>query len=82
MQAINTKDNSSIPGYLKYRDRGFMHFPHPIFIPFLQEVDQVLKVVVNSKALNEHGDDLIKVYTEIQNTTIYVVYYFRWLTVC
>ena len=65
LQAINTKDKSSIPGYLKYRDRGFMYFPHPIFIPFLQEVDQVLKVVVNSKGLNEHGDDLIKVNTEI-----------------
>jgi len=72
LQAINMKDKSSIPGYLKYRDRSFMYFPHPICIPFLQEVDQVLKVVVNSKGLNEHGDDLIKVQTEIQNTTIYV----------
>ena len=35
LQAINTKD---IPGYLQYRDQGYMYFPHKIFIPlrFLQ----------------------------------------------
>ena len=26
LQAINTKDKSDIPGYLKYQDRGFMYF--------------------------------------------------------
>ena len=61
LQAINTKDKSSIPGYLKYRDRGYMYFPDPIFIPYLQEVDTVLKQLVNSKGLNEYGADLIKV---------------------
>ena len=63
LQAVNTKDKSCIPGYLKYRDRGYMYFPDPIFIPYLREVDTVLKQVVNSKGLDEHGTDLIKVLT-------------------
>ena len=63
LQAINTKDKSCIPGYLKYRDRGYMYFPDPLFVPYLREVDMVLKQVVNSKGLNEHGADLIKVNT-------------------
>ena len=61
LQAINTKDKSSIPGYLKYRDRGFMYFPDPSFISFIREIDTVLKQVINAKGLNEHGDELIKV---------------------
>ena len=32
LQAINTKDESDIPDYLKYRDRGFMYFPHIKFL--------------------------------------------------
>ena len=61
LQAINVKDKSCIPGYLQYRDRGFLYFPDPVFIPYLREVDVVLKEVVNSKGLNEYGDELIKV---------------------
>ena len=61
LQAINIKDKSCIPGYLKYRDRGFMYFPDPVLMPFLREVDSILKEKVNSKGLNEHGDELIKV---------------------
>lgn len=61
LQAINIKDKSCIPGYLQYRDRGFLYFPDPIFMPYLREVDAILKEVVNSKGLNEHGDELIKV---------------------
>ena len=61
LQAINIKDKSCIPGYLKYRDRGYMYFPDPVFIPYLREVDTILKQVVNSKGLNEHRADLIKV---------------------
>ena len=63
LQAINTKDKLCIPGYLKYRDRGYMYFPDPLFVPYLHEVDMVLKQVVNSKGLNEYGAHLIKVNT-------------------
>lgn len=35
LQAINTKDKSDIPDYLKYRDRGYMYFLHKVFFPFL-----------------------------------------------
>ena len=61
LQAMNVKDKSCIPGYLQYRDRGFMYFPDPVFILYLREVDSILKEVVNLKGLNEHGDELIKV---------------------
>lgn len=61
LQAINTKDKSDIPDYLQYRDRGFMYFPHKIFIPFLKKVDQNIKKVINSSSLDEHGDAIIKV---------------------
>ena len=61
LQAVNIKDKSCIPGYLKYRDRGYMYFPDPIFLPYIRKVDTVLKQVVNSKGLDEHGADLIKV---------------------
>ena len=61
LQAINSKDKSDIPDYLKYRDRGFMYFPHRCFIPFLKKVDKIVKKVTNMSGLNEHGDDLVKV---------------------
>ena len=61
LQAINTKDKSDIPDYLQYRDRGFMYFPHKVFIPFLKKVDQNIKKVINSSSLDEHGDAIIKV---------------------
>ena len=60
LQAVNIKDKSCIPGYLQYRDRGFLYFPDPVFLPYLHEIDTVLKKVVNLKGLNEHGDELIK----------------------
>ena len=55
LQAINTKDKLTIPEYLKYRDQGFMYFPHASFIPFLRAVDDCVKGVVNSDALEENG---------------------------
>ena len=78
LQAVNTKDKSCIPGYLKYRDRGYMYFPDPIFIPYLREVDTILKQVVNSKGLNEHGADLIKVLPCPCCTVMYTLLFYRW----
>ena len=43
LQAINTKDESDIPKYLQYQDRGFMYFPHKMFIPLLQKLDTDLR---------------------------------------
>jgi len=57
----NAKDKSIIPEYLKYLDRGFMYIPHASFIPFLRTVDDCVKGVVNSDALEENGSELIKV---------------------
>ena len=55
LQAINTKDKSDIPGYLQYRDRGFMYFPHKVFIPFLQKIDTKVKLLVNIESLMSMG---------------------------
>lgn len=62
LQAINNKDKSSIPAYLKFRDRGYMFFPHNSFLPFLRNVDTVVKTIVNDEGFTKHGDELIKVY--------------------
>ena len=50
-----------MPEYLKYRDRGYMYTPNSTFIPFLCEVDNCVKEVVNQKGFQEYNDDLIKV---------------------
>ena len=62
LQAINNKDKSSIPAYLKFRDRGYMYFPHNRFLPFLRNLDTLIKTVVNDEGFTQHGDELIKVY--------------------
>ena len=61
LQAINCKDKSTIPNYLKYRDLGFMYFPHPTFIPLLRNLDTTLKEVVNPSGMEKYGSSLIKV---------------------
>ena len=61
LQAIKTDDKSGIPDYLKYRDQGYMYFPHITFIPFLKTVDNAVKAVVYSNRLEENGSELIKV---------------------
>jgi len=48
LQAIRTEDKSAISDYLKYRDQGYMYFPHITFIPFLKTVDDTVKAEVNS----------------------------------
>lgn len=52
-----------MPEYRKYRDGGYMYSPHSTFIPFLRDVDDCIKKVVNQNGFQEHKDDLIKVYT-------------------
>ena len=62
LQAINTRDKSSMPSYLKYRDKGYMYSPDVSFIPFFRAVDECIKEVVNEKGLEQHGDKIIKVH--------------------
>ena len=61
LQAMNLKDKSCIPDYLKHRDQGYMYFPHHSLIPFLRNLDTVVKETVNEDGFCKHGDDLIKV---------------------
>ena len=61
LQAIVTKDKSKVPGYLKYPDRGNMYFSDVSFIPFIRQIDQLVKDVVNEKKMQEDGGEIIKV---------------------
>ena len=61
LHAINTKEKSKMPSYLKYRDRGHMYTPHPDFISFFRDVDNYVKDVVTTEGFQEHGDNLVKV---------------------
>ena len=61
LQAMKIKDKSCIPGYLQYRDKGYMYFPQSSLIPFFRNFDGVLKEVVNEDGFHKHGADLIKV---------------------
>jgi len=58
LQAINCKDKTNVPGYLRYWDRGFMYFPDKVFFLLLREVDTVVKAVVNFDGLKKEGDNL------------------------
>ena len=61
LHAVNTKDKTDMPIYLKYRDRGYMYSPHTDFVPFIREVDQCVKEIVNEKSFIEFGDTIVKV---------------------
>ena len=61
LQAINTKEKSSMPQYLQYRDNGYMYMPNTVFVPFFRAIDNCIKEVVNEHGFHEHGDDMIKV---------------------
>ena len=61
LQAMNLKDKTVIPDYLKYRDCGYIYFPDPAFLPFLRDIDVSLKEVVSIDGFHQEGDNLIKV---------------------
>ena len=50
-----------MPGCLQYRDRGYMYFPDPCFLPCIEKIDTLVKGIINSDGLKHEGDDLIKV---------------------
>ena len=68
LHAINTKEKSTLPLYIKYRDRGYMYTPHLEFIPFIRDVDECVKEMINEKQLLALGDQIVKVH--IQHTYI------------
>ena len=40
------EDKDHIPGYLKYRDEGYMYFPCVEQLPFLKAVDVAIKMAL------------------------------------
>ena len=67
LQAIKTNDKSEIPGYLKYRDQGYMYFPDASFIPLIRQIDHLVKEIVNKKKMGEDGGEIIKVCVQSRN---------------
>uniref|UniRef100_A0A1X7VVJ4 Uncharacterized protein n=1 Tax=Amphimedon queenslandica TaxID=400682 RepID=A0A1X7VVJ4_AMPQE len=61
LQAINTNEKSAMPVYFQYQDKGNMYVTHSDFIPFFQNVDDVVKSVISQNGLEEHGDEIVKV---------------------
>jgi len=66
LQAINMKDKTKLPQYLRYRDRGFMYFPDVAFIPFLRSLDEIVKEVINANTLL-NNDRIIEVNLVFSN---------------
>ena len=63
LQAINTKDKTSMPDYLKYRDEGHLYCPQSAFISFFRDIDKCVREVVNEVGLKEYRDDIVEVRT-------------------
>lgn len=57
-------DKTVIPASLQYRDRGFMYFPDPSFIPIIRSVDDKVRQYANDDRIKEHGENLVKVASE------------------
>ena len=54
------EDKSDVPGYLKYRDNGYMYFPCIELVPFLKAVDISTKENCNDTNFRKHGSELLK----------------------
>jgi len=63
LRAMKLKDKSCVPGYLQYRDKGFLYFPDHSLIPFLRNFDTTLKEVVNNDSFRNHGDNIVGLHT-------------------
>lgn len=70
LHSINTKEKSSMPSYLKFRDRGFMYTPHPSFIPFFRGVDDTVREIVNPTGFQEYTNELVKASYRICNQCV------------
>lgn len=63
IKAIQCQDKSTIPASLKYRDRGYMYFPEPSFIPFIKEIDTKVRQIANNDGIQQHGKNIVQVAT-------------------
>ena len=62
LKAMTMKDKTSLPIYLKYRDRGFMYFPDTSFLKFLQTINEAVRAVMTTNSLEK---DVVKVCTTV-----------------
>ena len=53
------EDKDHIPGYLKYRDEGYMYFPCVEQLPFLKAVDVAIKEEINNKTFSQQGSEVL-----------------------
>ena len=61
LKALQCTDKSLIPDSLRYRNRGHMYFPDPIFLPFLKAVDNIVHKFTNKQSFEKHGKALVEV---------------------
>jgi len=66
------EDKSDVPGYLKYRDNGFMYFPCIELIPFLKAIDVSTKDNCNDANFKNHGSELLKTLSDavVRNSSL------------
>ena len=63
LDCIRMTDKSSLPRSLKDRDEGGMYFPDREFLPYLKEVDTLVRENANEDMFQRYGQDLVTVTT-------------------
>ena len=64
LKAMQCYDKQHIPHYLQHRDKGFMYFPAPCFIPFIRNVDKCVLEFATESSLAQYGSKVVEVATE------------------
>ena len=62
LKAVTMKDKTSLPIYLKYRDRSFMYFPDQSVVTFIQGINEAVRSVASTNSLDQ---DVVKVQFQI-----------------
>lgn len=61
---MECKDKTVIPSSVQFRDRGFMYFPDPTFIPFIKAVDDKVREIANNDGIKKHSRSIIEIVSK------------------
>ena len=67
---MEDRDKETLPDSLKYRDRGYMYFPHRHLLPFIWKLDETVRVSANTDTFKKEGNKLIKVNLKVSVCTL------------
>lgn len=59
---MEIQDKGTLPESLKYRDQGYMYFPHRSLLPFIKKLDETVCKSANSDSFKRLGSKLIEVH--------------------